>query len=110
MGVSRIAASPAQALQLPPQNQPNAHDPDDPHKADDRPARYFLRDARLRSEGVDAMLQSNQIEELMTLVSGLDRDSLVHHLRTYRANFPIDFTTDYLGRLPLDKVPHIFVA
>ena len=56
------------------------------------------------------MLQSNQIEELITLVSGLDRDSLVHHLRTYRANFPVDFTPDYLGKLPIDKLRHIFVA
>ena len=56
------------------------------------------------------MLQSNQIEELITLVSSLDRDALVAHLRTYRANFPVDFTADYLNRLPLDKLRHIFVA
>jgi hypothetical protein len=56
------------------------------------------------------MLHSNQIEELMTLVSGLDRDGLVHHLRTYRANFPVDFTCDYLNRLSLEKLRHIFVA
>jgi hypothetical protein len=56
------------------------------------------------------MLQSNQIEELITLVSALDRDGIVHHLQTYRANFPVDFTADYLGRLPLDKLRHIFVA
>ena len=56
------------------------------------------------------MLQSNQIEELIALVSGLDRDSLVHHLRTYRANFPVDFTVEYLNRLPTDKLRHIFVG
>jgi hypothetical protein len=56
------------------------------------------------------MLQSNQVEELIALVSGLNRDALVSHLRTYRANFPIDFTADYLGTLPLDRLRHIFVA
>ena len=56
------------------------------------------------------MLQSHQIEELVTLVSGLDRDSLVHHLRSYRANFPVDFTSEYLARLPVDKLRHIFVG
>ena len=56
------------------------------------------------------MLQSHQIEELMTLVSGLDRNSLIYHLQTYRANFPVDFTTEYLGRLSTDKIRHIFVG
>lgn len=56
------------------------------------------------------MLQSNQIDELITLVSGLDREAIVNHLRTYRASFPVDFTADYLTRLPLDKLRHIFVA
>ncbi len=56
------------------------------------------------------MLQSHQIEELMTLVSGLDRDALVYHLRTYRANFPVDFTADYMNKLPVEKLRHIFVA
>jgi len=56
------------------------------------------------------MLQSNQVEELIALVSGLNRDALVTHLRTYRANFPVDFTADYLGTLPLNRLRHIFVA
>jgi hypothetical protein len=56
------------------------------------------------------MLQSNQVEELIALVSGLNRDALVTHLRTYRANFPVDFTSEYLNVLPLEKLRHIFVA
>ena len=56
------------------------------------------------------MLQSDQIEELVSLVSGLNRDALVTHLRTYRANFPVDFTAEYLNMLPLEKLRHIFVA
>ncbi len=56
------------------------------------------------------MLQLNQVEELIALVSGLNRDALVSHLKTYRANFPVDFTADYLGTLPIDRLRHIFVA
>jgi hypothetical protein len=56
------------------------------------------------------MLQSHQVEELLTLVSGLDRDALVNHFQSYRASFPVDFTSDYLARLPVDKLRHIFVA
>ena len=56
------------------------------------------------------MLQSHQIEELMTLVSSLDRAALVNHFRTYRASFPVDFTADYLDRMPVEKLRHIFVA
>ena len=56
------------------------------------------------------MLQSHQIEDLIDLVSGLDRDALVNHLLTYRANFPVDFTPTFLGALPDEKLRHIFVA
>ena len=56
------------------------------------------------------MLQSDQIEDLIVLVSSLDRDALVGHFRTYRANFPVDFTADFLNRLPVEKLRHIFVA
>ena len=56
------------------------------------------------------MLQSEQIEELMTLVSSLDRPALIDQFIHYRANFPVDFTSDYLARLPTDKLRHIFVA
>ena len=56
------------------------------------------------------MLQSHQIEDLLTLVSSLDRSALICHFRTYRANFPVDFTQDFLGQLPDDKLRHIFVA
>lgn len=56
------------------------------------------------------MLQSEQIEELIALVSGLDRDTLMNHIRSYRAAFPVDFTSDYLQQLPTDKIRHIFVA
>jgi hypothetical protein len=56
------------------------------------------------------MLQAHQIEDLIGVVSALDRDALVEQFRLYRGNFPIDFTADFLGRLPLERLRHIFVA
>ncbi len=56
------------------------------------------------------MLQSHQIDELITLVSVLDRDALVNQFQTYQASFPIDFTPDFLSRTELDRLRHIFVA
>ena len=56
------------------------------------------------------MLQSDQIEDLMVLVTSLDRDALVEHFQNYHANFPVDFTPDFLNRLPVEKLRHIFVA
>ena len=56
------------------------------------------------------MLQSDQIEDLMMLVSSLDRDALMSHFQSYRASFPVDFTPDFLSRLPEEKLRHIFVG
>jgi hypothetical protein len=56
------------------------------------------------------VLQSAQIENLITLVSALDRATLINQFHAYRATFPVDFTHEYLNRLPLDKLRHIFVA
>lgn len=56
------------------------------------------------------MLQSHQVEELMCLVSALDRPALVRQFKTYQAAFPIDFTNDFLEHEPLERLRHIFVA
>ena len=56
------------------------------------------------------MLQSHQIDELITLVSALDRDTLVGQFRAYRGTFPIDFTSDFLSHTEIDRLRHIFVA
>ena len=56
------------------------------------------------------MLQSHQVEELIALVSALDRDALVQQFKTYQAAFPIDFTSDFLQTQPLERLQHIFVA
>ena len=56
------------------------------------------------------MLQAQQIEELLCLISSLDRPALVRQIRHYRATFPLDFTEQFLQTTPLDRLRHIFLA
>ena len=56
------------------------------------------------------MLQSNQVEELICLVSALDRQSLIQQFAEYKANFPVDFTTEFLTTESLERLRHIFLA
>jgi hypothetical protein len=56
------------------------------------------------------MLESHQVEELISLVSSLDKATLTRHFLTFRGNFPIDFTPEYLDGLPIERLRHIFVA
>ena len=56
------------------------------------------------------MLQTEQVEELITVVAGLDRQALVEQFRNFRASFPIDFTREFLERQPEDRLRHLFVA
>lgn len=56
------------------------------------------------------MLESHQVEELICLVSSLDKPTLTKQFLTFRGNFPIDFTPEFLDGLPLERLRHIFVA
>jgi hypothetical protein len=56
------------------------------------------------------MLQPQQVEELICLVSSLDRSALVRQFNTFRASFPVDFTPEFLQATDLDRLRHIFVA
>jgi hypothetical protein len=56
------------------------------------------------------MWQTNQVEEMITVVSILDRPTLMRQFEEYPSRFPIDFTRDFLDRQPLDRLRHIFVA
>ena len=57
-----------------------------------------------------AMLQPQQVEELICLVSSLDRSALVRQFSEFRASFPIDFTPEFLQATDIDRLRHIFVA
>jgi len=56
------------------------------------------------------MLQSQQVEELICLVSALDREELIRQFTQYRANFPLDFTPEFLSTQPIERLRHIFLA
>lgn len=57
-----------------------------------------------------AMLESIQVEELIAAVSSLDRQGVIQQFNTYQANFPLDFTPDFLNKTSLERLKHIFVA
>jgi len=56
------------------------------------------------------MLQSHQVEQLICLVSSLDRAALKSQFQTYPSGFPVDFTEEFLSSQPLERLKHIFVA
>jgi len=56
------------------------------------------------------MLHDSQVEELIHLVTGLDRTDLIRQMRQHPATFPVDFTHEFLEAVPLERLKHIFVA
>jgi hypothetical protein len=56
------------------------------------------------------MLESIQVEELISLVSSLDRAGLIDQFNNYQANFSLDFTPEFLSKTSLERLKHIFVA
>jgi len=56
------------------------------------------------------MLQGEQVEELICLVSAMDRPALLRQFHHYRATFPLDFTHEFLTSAPLERLRHIFIA
>lgn len=56
------------------------------------------------------MLHAEQVEELIRLVSALDRDLLITNIQSFRADFPVDFTPEFLKGLSVDRLRHIFLA
>jgi hypothetical protein len=56
------------------------------------------------------MLESHQVEELICLVSSLDKPTLKSQFLTFNGSFPVDFTPEFLDGLSLERLRHIFVA
>jgi hypothetical protein len=56
------------------------------------------------------MLMPTQIEELIDLVTSLDRPGLLRQFEQYETTFPLDFTPEFLNSAPLERLKHIFVA
>jgi hypothetical protein len=56
------------------------------------------------------MLESHQVEELICLVASMDKATLTRQFLTFRGNFPVDFTPEFLEKLGVERMRHIFVA
>lgn len=56
------------------------------------------------------MLQAEQVEELVLLISALDRPALLCHLASFDAGFPVDFTPDFLERQSIERLRHLLLA
>ena len=56
------------------------------------------------------MLQSHQVEELISLVAALDKPALVRQFESYQATFPVDFTPEFLDSQSVERLRHLFVA
>ena len=55
-------------------------------------------------------MQAEQVEELICLISAMDRATVTERLLGFNGTFPVDFTHDFLDALPLDRLRHILVA
>lgn len=55
-------------------------------------------------------MAAHEIEELICLVATLDREGLARQFNNYKANFPVDFTPEFLATQPIDRLRHIFLA
>jgi hypothetical protein len=56
------------------------------------------------------MLQSEQVEELVCLISSLDRPALTHQLLQFTGSFPVDFTPEFLSAQSVERLQHLLFA
>jgi hypothetical protein len=56
------------------------------------------------------MLASDQIEELICVLSTWDRQMLISQFHAFRSSFPVDFTAEFLNQTPVEKLQHLFLA
>jgi hypothetical protein len=56
------------------------------------------------------MLESHQVEELISVVASLDKPTLTKQFLAFRGNFPVDFTPEFLETLSVERLRHIYVA
>ncbi|MDB5175112.1 MAG: hypothetical protein JWO87_4007 [Phycisphaerales bacterium] len=56
------------------------------------------------------MLQADQVEELVCVISALDRAALAHQILEFRAAFPVDFTPEFLDSQSVERLRHLLFA
>lgn len=55
-------------------------------------------------------MNSEQVEELVCVISSLDRRALLHQFQEFTGNFPVDFTPEFLQAQTLDRLRHLLFA
>ena len=56
------------------------------------------------------MTSREHFENSAAEVGRLDRDELVRRIQTFKGRFKLDFTDDYLNKLPVDRLRHLYFA
>ncbi len=56
------------------------------------------------------MMHPDQIEELICLISSLDRPTLIHQLLEFQADFPVDFSGKFLDGQTVERLRHLLFA
>jgi len=56
------------------------------------------------------MVSREYLENSAAEVGRLDRDELVRRIQTFKGRFKLDFTNDYLNKLPVDRLRHLYFA
>lgn len=59
---------------------------------------------------MNTMSHSDQVEQLIKMVAGMDKPALLRQLQQFPAPFPLDFTPDFLDHQPVDRLRHLFLA
>jgi len=57
-----------------------------------------------------AMLDPQRVEEIMSIISAMNREMVIERLKTFRGPIPIDFTNQFLADQPTDRLQHIYAA
>ena len=55
-------------------------------------------------------MQGQQVEILVSEIQAMDRDGLIHLLRTMQCDFAVDFTDDFLSSISVERLRHIVLA
>lgn len=53
------------------------------------------------------MLSPEEVEMLNHSIQSMDRETIVHHLKSFRSRFPLDFTPDFYQRESISRLRHI---
>jgi len=56
------------------------------------------------------MSPSTDVDTLIQLVTGMNRESIVEKIEHFQGPFPVDFTPQFLDSLDLDRLRHVFFA